>query len=210
MYFGEIVPVQCRACSQDGHRKEEKENIMKHRDRILMALNYEQPDRCPMQISFTPEFALRLRENLGMVGKDPHNPHGGGNPYDLEMALDEDMLLTSVGWANSYYMGEDYTDEWGIAWKAKEYTTPFGVGKYTEIVGHPLADDAVIETYCPPDPTRPELYREAAKVLQAHKDEYWSVGVTVTTIFETAWALRGLEQMIMDFAINPELAERIL
>jgi len=183
---------------------------MKHRDRILMALNHEQPDRCPMQISFTPEFALRLRENLGMLGQDPHNPHGGGNPYDLEMALDEDMLLTSVGWANSYYMGEDYTDEWGIAWKAKEYTTKFGVGKYTEIVAHPLADDAAIDSYQPPDPTRPELYREAERVLKAHKNEYWIVGVTVTTIFETAWALRGLEKMITDFVINRELAERIL
>jgi uroporphyrinogen-III decarboxylase len=78
------------------------------------------------------------------------------------------------------------------------------------MVGHPLADDAAIESYCPPDPNRPELYDEAARVLQAYKDEYWIVGVTVTTIFETAWALRGLERMIMDFAINPELAERIL
>ena len=25
-----------------------------------------------------------------------HNPHGGGNTYELERALDEDMLLTSV------------------------------------------------------------------------------------------------------------------
>jgi len=34
--------------------------------------------------------------------------------------------------------------------------------------------------------------------------------VTVTTIFETGWALRGYEQMLMDFATNPDLAERIL
>jgi uroporphyrinogen-III decarboxylase len=36
------------------------------------------------------------------------------------------------------------------------------------------------------------------------------VGVTVTTVFETAWALRGLEQLLMDFVVNPELADRIL
>ena len=28
-----------------------------------MALNHEQPDRCPMQVGFTPEFAARLRRS---------------------------------------------------------------------------------------------------------------------------------------------------
>ena len=65
---------------------------MKHRERVWAALHHEVPDRCPMQISFTPEFAQRLRvdlarrEALATVGGDPqraHNPHGGGNPYDL-------------------------------------------------------------------------------------------------------------------------------
>jgi len=32
----------------------------------------------------------------------------------------------------------------------------------------------------------------------------------VTTIFETAWALRGLSRLLMDFVENPELADRIL
>jgi hypothetical protein len=30
---------------------------MKHPDRVLMALNHEEPDRCPMQTSSTSEFA---------------------------------------------------------------------------------------------------------------------------------------------------------
>jgi uroporphyrinogen decarboxylase len=56
-----------------------------------------------MQISFTPEFARRLRADMNQTGRTAHNPHGGGNTYELEIALDQDMLLTSVGWANSYY-----------------------------------------------------------------------------------------------------------
>ena len=164
-----------------------------------------------MQVSFTPEFALRLRKNMEMRGDVAHNPHGGGNPYDLEIALDEDMLLTSVGWANSYYQEDNsYTDEWGVGWKPQQYETKFGAGTYTEIVRHPLADGAAIESYQPPDPARPESYSEPERVLKEHKDEYWIVGVTVTTIFETAWALRGMEQIMIDFVMNPELAERIL
>jgi len=193
---------------------------MKHRDRVLAALNHEASDRCPMQISFTPEFAERLRADLarakasgaaGSAGHLGHNPHGGGNTYEIERAIGEDMLLTSVGWANSYYQaGGEYTDEWGIGWRSQPYTTPFGTGHYTEMVRHPLADDRAIETYTGPDPNRPELYEEADRVLREYKAEYWIVGVTVTTIFETAWALRGYERMLTDFVEQPALAERIL
>ena len=37
---------------------------MKHRERIEVALNHQEPDRCPMQISFTPEFADRLKADM--------------------------------------------------------------------------------------------------------------------------------------------------
>ena len=188
---------------------------MKHRERVIAALNHEQPDRCPMEISFTPEFAERLRADLQLKGVSVHNPHGGGNTYELERALDEDMLLTSVGWVNSYYQagykeGGTYTDEWGIVWRGIGYDTPFGRGVYTDIAVHPLADDLALSRYVPPDPTRPALYADAARALRDFQDEYWIVGVTVTTIFETAWALRGYARLLSDFVTNPELAERIL
>jgi len=184
---------------------------MKARDRVRMALNHEEPDRCPMQISFTPEFAGRLRKEMEIQGRKVHNPHGGGNTYEVERALGQDMLLTSVGWANSYYMDDKaYVDEWGIGWDVQPYETPFGVGNYTEIIRHPLADDAAISGYRPPDPSRPELYTDAAQVVTNYKDEYWIVGVTVTTILETAWALRGLEQMLLDMALDPDVANHLL
>jgi uroporphyrinogen decarboxylase len=184
---------------------------MKHRERVLTVLSHETPDRCPMQISFTPEFASRLAGEMRLGQEKLHNPHGGGNTYEIERLLGEDMLLTSVGWANSYYQdAQEYTDEWGIGWRSVEYTTPYGVGYYTEFSHHPLANDDAIDSYQPPDPTRPELYREAEWTLQNFKNEYWIVGVTVTTMFECAWALRGYERMLSDFVLNPELAERLL
>jgi uroporphyrinogen decarboxylase len=168
-----------------------------------------------MQISFTPEFAARLEVDLQLKGQGLHNPHGGGNTYELERALDEDMLLTSVGWVNGYYQDgyqnvDSYLDEWGVAWKTIEYKTPYGKGKYTEPFGHPLAEDRVLETYLSPDPNRLELYTEASRVLANFKDEYWIVGVTPTTIFESAWALRGYEQLMIDMATNPDKANRVL
>lgn len=188
---------------------------MKHRERVQSALEHETPDRCPMQVSFTPESADRLRADLALDQTPGHNPHGGGNTYALERALDEDMLLTSVGWVNGYYAPgfqnvDHYVDEWGVEWKVVEYDTRFGKGHYTEPFGHPLAEDAALDAYVPPDPHRPELYADAARVVREFRDEYWIVGVVVTTVFEAGWALRGYEQLLMDLVLDPPLANRIL
>jgi uroporphyrinogen decarboxylase len=188
---------------------------MKHRERVQMALDHQEPDRCPMQISFTPEFAARLEEDLKIRGQGLHNPHGGGNTYELERLLDEDMLLTSVGWVNGYYQPgyqdvDSYQDEWGVTWKTVAYETPYGKGKYTEPAGHPISDEAALQAYHPPDPNRPELYQEAKRVIREYKDEYWIVGVTPTTIFESAWALRGYERLLLDLAKDPDTANTLL
>ncbi len=199
---------------------------MKHRDRILAALAREVPDRCPMQISFTPEFAERLRDDLvarGLLAESgvvlnvdgvragEHHPHGGGNTYELERALDEDMLLTSVGWANGYYQeGDEYVDEWGVLWRSQPYQTRFGMGRYTEQVGHPLAEDAAIASYVPPDPQRDSLYLDTERTIRDFGGEYFIVGATVTTIWETAWALRGYERLLVDMVTEPELTDAIL
>jgi len=182
---------------------------MNHRERVLMALNHKRPDRCPYHISFTPEFAARLEVEKGIKSLKVHNPHGGGNTYAIERALGEDMLITTVGWANSYYMDtKPYTDEWGIGWNVIQYDTYFGTGNYTEICSHPLAlaDEEAISGYHAPNPFRTELFQAAEQMIRDFKEEYWIVGSTVTTIFETAWALRGLKQTLMDMVMNPDLA----
>ena len=145
---------------------------MTHRERVTAALNHEEPDRCPMQVSFTPEFAARLRADLSTKGHILRNPPGGGNTYELERATDQDMLLTSVGWLTSYYQKEgSYVDEWGVTWTSVPYTTPFGIGRYTDVVGRPLADHRALSTYKPPDPGRPELYKEAESLISNFKHE---------------------------------------
>jgi uroporphyrinogen decarboxylase len=189
---------------------------MKHRDRVLAALHHETPDRCPMQISFTPEFAARLRADLGMA-PEPAGRHCAGQPFELERALGEDLLLLPVGFVNSSYQEHSdgkhasfRIDEWGVSWRTIDYQTRFGTGSYTEMSSHPLSDDPAIETYRPPDPDRPELYQEAARLIREFGGEYWMVGMTVCTIFETAWALRGYDRLLMDFVLHPDLAGRIL
>ncbi len=186
---------------------------LSHRERVELALNHQVPDRCPMQISFTPEFATRLME----IHK-PKVPYSTdlqrcSKSFELERLLEQDMLLTGL-WDNSYVQqdkpGETFTDEWGIVWKAIPYSTKFGTGIYTEMIEHPLRKDEDISSYIPPDPSRQELLHDTEQVIRTFKSEYWIVGVTVTTIFEKAWALRGFEQIMLDMLNNPELVNTLL
>lgn len=162
-------------------------------------------------MSFVREFADRLRQNMHLSAGSTRNPYGGANEYELERVLDLDMLVTSVGWGSSHH-GEtdDYVDEWGVQWRASVYETPYGVGTYRNMIGHPLAELDMLERYIPPDPTRPALYTKAEQVVRQYGGECWIVGATLPTIFECAWALRGLENLLVDMVAEPSLAEQIL
>lgn len=183
---------------------------MTSKERVIAALSHEEPDRVPITASFTPEFAERLRQHLGLPPQDL-NPHGGVI-HDLEEALGLDIIQYSVGIANSYYASSEdtYVCEWGITWKQVEYETPFGKGRYTEIAEHPLSRDENIASYVPPDPHREELYAPLREVLKRYGKDYFILGVTVCTIFEGAWYLRGLERLLVDMVTDEEKANAIL
>jgi len=186
---------------------------LSHRERVETTLANELPDRCPMQICYTPEFNRRLREYY--IGKGHvfrAEPPEEINA-ELEFLSDQDMLLAWIGWTDetkvTYKPGEEFYDKWGVLRRVAGYNTPFGDGTYSELVGHPLADISKLSSYRMPDPGLPELYTGVDSLLGRYHDEYWIVGVAVTTMYETAWALRGFEQMFIDFAINHDIVDEI-
>jgi len=160
--------------------------------------------------SFVPEFSVRLRNHLGM-SQALINPHGG-EVHDFEEKLQLDIIQFSVGIANSYYASDaiEYTCEWGIKWRQAEYQTRFGTGHYTEITKRPLTDDDRLTSYHVPDPNRDELYRPLQGILEQYGKDYYILGVTVCTIFEGAWYLRGLDRLLMDMVVDEEKANFVL
>lgn len=177
---------------------------MKPKDRVRTVLAHEKPDRFPLQVSFTPEFRRRLGQTLAQ-GCDMKDP------WALDIHIGSDLLLDTVGWMTGYNReGPRYVDEWGVGWKSVAYDTPYGTGRYTEVESHPLADDSAVSSYRAPDPQREHLYASMGSLLEQHGKDHWIVGVTKTTIFECAWGLRGLEQLLVDFILDPDLAEAVL
>jgi len=178
-----------------------------------MALDHQKTDRPPFQATFTPEFAQRLANffqiNYAHVHHDPHN--GRWNGYELEKVTQQDALQAGIGWFTNYYHDtKPYTDEWGVSWKTDKYSTPFGEGIYTNILEAPLGDEKKLNGYAAPDPTRPDLYKNLGRLIKAYQSEYYIIARIHCTIFETAWALRGFEKLMMDFYLNSDLADEIL
>ena len=97
-----------------------------------------------------------------------------------------------------------YDDGQPYSFFFEEYT-PYGRGYYTNIKHNPLKDDdRKAMSYRAPDPDRNELYTVLQRLLDNFGKEYYIIGRIHCTIFESTWALRGLETLMMDMYINPE------
>ena len=84
-----------------------------------------------------------------------------------------------------------------------------GAGWVTNYYLKPDNDEAAM-AYKAPDPTRPELYAHLERLVREYGQEYYIIGRVHGTIFETAWALRGLDTLMTDFYLNPELTNHLL
>lgn len=171
---------------------------MTSRERTFMALAHEEPDRPPISATYTPEVAKTLRETFGQPEED------------LGYVMGNDLIKTSVGMENSYYLYDTptYTCPFGVEWRnVSNYT-----GAYTEIIGGALKDDfdgAKLKAYQIPDPDDPALYTHVREAVQKYGKEKFIIGSCQCSIFETAWYLHGLEDTMMDMVSDEDYANEL-
>jgi len=129
--------------------------------------------------------------------------HYGVSSLDLDFKMGNDILQTWVSingeMERDVPQGSQFVDEWGITWER--------AGIYNSVVKHPLKDLNVdeIENYKFPDPFKPERYTELSELLKTYGNEYF-IGADISgTLFEPAYHLRGMENLMIDMALeNPE------
>ena len=101
------------------------------------------------------------------------------------------------------------TDIWGVRRKAVSY----GSGSYDEIDFYPLAGAASIDDLARHPFPQTSVYDYAgfpAIIAAAQAEGDRCLMVANGNIFETAWYMRGLEQMFMDMVLDPEFAHHLL
>lgn len=170
---------------------------MKPKERVRTALEHEEPDRVPIQASFTPEIQSLLEKELRCEGR-----------IEVQTRLGNDMLIAVHGVEDSFYASEEdeYQDEWGITWTKTEHA----YGHYTEIKESPLSKKENFKTFRIPDPTEEQRYEEIKRLVRDYGDEYWIVGSVACTIFEVSWYLRGLENLMKDMVKDKEFVHELM
>jgi uroporphyrinogen decarboxylase len=171
---------------------------MHPKERIKTAFSRREPDRVPVFANFVPE---KKKELLARYGTDDY--------FAMTAELGNDMMMAGGGIELSYYgPEEEYVCEWGCTWK---YFRNDG-GSYTEITDHPLADDPEgkkLEALTIPDPESDKAMAPIRELVERFGDEYYICQSLACSIFEAGWYLHGLEDTMMDMAVNPDYAHAL-
>lgn len=182
---------------------------MNSRERILAVLNRQPVDRLPVDLWYTPEIGAMLRQHFGVA-----------NDLNLYRAMKLDKIVwdfigykTETGEAAGAQSGAGAESGgsrsmWGVPLK----NIQAGAAHYAEFGDAPLKNvDSVrqLDEY-PwwPNPDRFD-YDGAVAVAEAAAPEFVVIGPWVS-LFEIYCQLRGLEQAMMDLALDPDLVDAIL
>jgi uroporphyrinogen decarboxylase len=188
----------------------ERERIMKNtltpRQRISLALEHKQPDRVPIGYVTTPEAKDLLMNYLDIHSDD-----------ELLKRLGVDYRFITPGYTGpKELLFEDCwdipgKDIWGV--DRKNISNAFGT--YREISGYPLEDIKDVkelESYPWPDVEWLDFSTLQDQIDRLEEeDEYWIIlNVMGGSIFEMAWYMRRMENLMVDLLVNPEIALKIM
>lgn len=167
---------------------------MNHKERLLHALRYEAVDRLPTQVHYTAAMGARM------------SAHFGVEMDELPRFLDNHLMRVDLSYEKKRSPdGRVLYDWWGAGHDTGEE------GYFIRV--SPLADTKDLGAFPWPNPYAPGLFEQASKTIQTYGKEYFIVPNLGFALFERAWSLRGLEQFLMDLALDPgwvgELLERI-
>lgn len=163
---------------------------MKNRERVLATLAHRQPDKTPYSISFTQPMLARMAEFYS----DP----------DFESKLGN--CFTSLG--------SDPTDGWQEV-EPDIWRDPFGVHWNRSIdrdigtVCNRLVTPANVRDFRLPDPTDPNRFSPWTRVLADRGDRFTMV-VFGFTLFERAWTLAGMDDLLAAMVVDPTFVHTLL
>lgn len=180
---------------------------MTPKERILATLNREPVDRLPVDLWHTPEIGAQLRAHCGVA-----------TDMDVYRALGLDKIvwvfmdyLTREGDSAGSQVGAEAAGArtmWGVPLRGIQA----GAAHYDEFGEAPMKDledpAAVVDFPWWPEVDRFD-YDKALRAAREASGEFAVIGPWVS-FFEIYCQLRGLEQSMMDLAVNPELVEAIL
>lgn len=162
---------------------------MKKRDVVKATLDGERPPYVPWSFSFTLEARERLVRHYGadLLDSILHNHFLG--------------LGNGIGFFKD--MGnERFRDVFGVVW---DRSTDKDIG----IIEHTPITKPTLKGYEFPDPLAEIFFADIPQRIEANSDCFrvFNIGFS---LYERAWTLRGMENLMMDFIDNPVFVRELL
>lgn len=157
---------------------------MTPRERVYAALDFEQTDIVPYHVEFTGV----ARQSLADYWGDPEFSSGIGNHLAC--------LSHRIGSRWEEVAPGHFRDEWGVVWNR---TVDRDIGTVENCV----LPEPDLTGYEFPDPHSHELFDRYPGFVEANRDLF-RVSSIGFTLFERAWTLRGMEQLLTDMIERPD------
>jgi uroporphyrinogen decarboxylase len=159
------------------------------RDVVRMVLEHKRPPYVPWHFGFTKEALEKLQNHFGTK--------------DIEPFLDNHFV--GLGEQMGYFtdIGNDrFQDVFGVVWDRS-------VDKDIGNVEGCILNTPSLDGYEFPDPLDERYFENIPGRLEKYPDRFrlYHVGFS---LYERAWTLRGMENLLTDFIVNPEFVHLLL
>ena len=162
---------------------------MNKRDVINQVLEGKQPPYVPWSFGFTKEAKDKLKAYY--------------SPRELEDSLDNHLLKlgSDIGFFTD--LGGDHVqDVFGVVWDRS-------VDKDIGNVHGCILSQPTLKGYIFPDPLDPRFFADIPEKITRYGDRFrlFQIGFS---LYERAWTLRGMQNLLMDFLDNPRFVDELL
>ncbi len=163
---------------------------MTPRERVQLAIRHQQPDRVPYHFGYTQPCRRKVEAYYGTAGLD-----------DL---LDDHLAIFKARPQESWrQLGPElWRDEWGVVWD-RSIDKDIGV-----VAQRPLAGRS-LEGYTLPDPHDPYRFARLPAFIAANAERFRIVSLGFS-LYERAWALRGMADLLADMIEAPTFVDEVL
>lgn len=171
---------------------------MKSKERVLVALNWQQTDRVPAQIYLTPE----MRNKLNIHFKN----------QDILECLGIDFRTVKPKCCGKIRKSHDdiFYDNWGIGYVRVEHSC---AGTYDEAVVLPFADMKTMDDVQNYPWPSPDDYDYSGIAQQCEKNMDYAICLgdsSYPDIINSVSRGRGMEQLLIDIALQDEVGMAII
>ncbi len=162
---------------------------MEKREVVKRALDFKEIPYTPWHFKFTIEAKDKLSDYLGDGNMEEYLQN-----HFVELGND-------IGFFN--YLGNDlYRDVFGVVWDRK---VDKDIGIVKEIVLHQPS----LKGYVFPNPLDKRFFEDIPEKTTVCADRFrlYAIGFS---FFERAWTMRGMENLLMDFLMNPDFVHELM